>query len=197
MTGREIDLQPGERPKPILVPLAFDARSLLEQFAREMHQRQREAGPLLGSALAKARGQALRLSLVLELLWWCAEEGFSPPPARISLRAFTAAAALMRGYFVPMAARIDGEHAATAQDQNTAALARWILSSHAREVHVRHLQRTVRLSGLRKAGEIEQAAAALIAHYWLLPSEPREGFGPRSRHAYRVNPLLQLQQSRG
>jgi hypothetical protein len=58
-----------------LVPLAFDARTLLEQFAREMQDRQREAGPLLASALSKARGQALRLSLVLELLWWCAEEG--------------------------------------------------------------------------------------------------------------------------
>jgi hypothetical protein len=193
---REIELQPGNPPKPILVALASDARDLLEQFAREMQQGQREAGPLFASALAKARGHVLRLSLVLELLWWCAEEGFSPPPTRISARAFTAAAVLMRQYFVPIAARVYREHAATAQDQNTAALARWILSSHAREVHVRHLQRTVRLSGLRKAGQIEQAAAALIAHYWLLPSEPREGFGPRPRHAYRVNPLLQSRQSR-
>ena len=84
---REIQLQPGEPPKPILVPLAFEARSPLEQFAREMQQRQLEAGPLFGSALAKARGQALRVSLLLELLWWCAEEGFSPPPTQISLRA--------------------------------------------------------------------------------------------------------------
>src|ERR1051325_3672961 len=91
-----------------------------------MQQRQREAGPLFASALAKARGQALRLSLVLELLWWCAEEGFAPPPTGISLRAFTAAAALMREYFLPMAARVYGEHATTAQDQNAAALARWI-----------------------------------------------------------------------
>src|SRR5438067_11080154 len=97
---REMELQPGNPPKAILVPLAFDARDLLEQFAREMQQRQREAGPLLVSALAKARGHVLRLSLVLELLWWCAEEGFSPPPTRISLRAFASAAALMREYFV-------------------------------------------------------------------------------------------------
>src|ERR1051325_3973196 len=133
---REIELQLGEPPKPILVPLALDARRALEQFAREMQDRRIDAGPLFASALAKARGQALRLSLVLELLWWCAEEGFLPPPTGISLRAFTAAAALMREYFLPMAARVYGEHATTAQDQNTAALARWILSSHAREVHV-------------------------------------------------------------
>src|ERR1044071_8768168 len=93
---REIELQPGNPPKPILIPLAFDARDLLEQFAREMQQRQRDAGPLFASALAKARGQVLRLSLVLELLWWCAQQGFSPPPTRISFRAFAAAAALDR-----------------------------------------------------------------------------------------------------
>ena len=190
---REIELQPGEPPKPILVPLAFDARDLLEQFAREMQQRQREAGPLFASALAKARGQVLRLSLVLGLLWWCAEEGFSPPPTRIGLRSLGAAAALMREYFVPMAAQVYGEHAVTAQDHN---LARWILSSHAREVHVRHVQREVRLSGLGRADQIEQAAAALIAHGWLLPPVPRARFGPRPRHAYRVSPLLQLRQSR-
>src|SRR5437763_11225918 len=93
---REMELQPGEPPRPILVPLAFDARTALEQFAREVQQGQHAAGPLLASALAKARGQALRLSLVLELLWWCAEEGFSPPPTRISYRAFASAATLMR-----------------------------------------------------------------------------------------------------
>ena len=165
------------------------------QFGRDP-QRQRDPGPRLASALAKGRGQALRLSLVLELLWWCAEEGFSPPPTRITVPAFAAAATLMREYFGPMAARVYGEHAATPRDGNAATLARWILSSHAREVHVRHLQREVRLSGLRRAGEIEEAAAALIAHYWLFPSEPREGLGPRPRHAYRVNPLLQSRQSR-
>ena len=188
---REIQLQPGEPPKPILVPLAFEARSPLEQFAREMQQRQLEAGPLFGSALAKARGQALRVSLLLELLWWCAEEGFSPPPTRISFRAFAAAAALMREYFVPMAARVYAEQAATTPDHNAATLARWILSSHPREVHVWHVQREVRLSGLSTAGDIEQAAAVLIAHGWLLPPVPATRFGPRLRHAYRVNPLLQ------
>ena len=41
--------------------------------AQDMQRRQQEAGPFLSSALGKARGQALRLSLILELLW-CSEE---------------------------------------------------------------------------------------------------------------------------
>src|SRR5438067_982643 len=159
---REMELQPGNPPKAILVPLAFDARDLLEQFAREMQQYQPAAGPLLASALAKARGQALRLSLVLELLWWSTEEGFSPPPTRISYRAFASAATLMREYFVPMAARAYGDEKPTAWDQNAATLARWILRARPREVHVRHLQREVRLAGLRTAPEIHAAAEALI-----------------------------------
>src|SRR5437763_5190024 len=69
--------------------------------------------------------------------------------------------------------------------QIAATLARWILSSHAREVHARHVQREVRLSGLGTAGEIEQASAALIALGWLLPPAPAARFGPRARHAYR------------
>src|SRR5205085_7118478 len=118
-------------------------------------------------ALAKARGQVLRVSLVLGLLWWCAEEGFSPPPTRISLRAFAAAATLMGEYFVPMAARVYGENTATAREQNAATLARWILAVHPPEVHVRHLQRQVRLPGLRTASEIQDAAETLAVHAWL------------------------------
>ena len=59
--------------------------------------------------------------------------GFSPPPTRISARAFTAAAVLMREYFVPMAARVYGENTVTASYQNAATLARWILHARPRE----------------------------------------------------------------
>ena len=59
---------------------------------REMQQRQTNAGGLLRSALGKARGQALRLALVFEMLWWCCEDGMAAPPAQISARAFAAAA---------------------------------------------------------------------------------------------------------
>jgi hypothetical protein len=43
---------------------------------------------MLRSAFGKARGQALRLALVIEMLWWCGEEGMSqleePPPSMTS-----------------------------------------------------------------------------------------------------------------
>jgi hypothetical protein len=79
------------------------------------------------SALGKARGLALRLSLVLEFLWWCGEGGMSAPPTQISLKAFAAAACLMTDYFMPMAERVFGDAGATEQDRNAATLARWII----------------------------------------------------------------------
>jgi hypothetical protein len=98
----------------------------------------------------------------------------------------------MREYFVPMASRVYGEHAVTAQDQNAATLARWILAVRSPEVHVRDLQRQVRLPGLRSAAEIHHAAQALVIRGWLLAPIPRSHFGPRPRHAYRINPRLRL-----
>src|SRR5260370_7389083 len=96
----------------MMVPLTDEGREMIEALGREMQQRQARAGGLLRSAIGKARGQALRLALVLELLWWCGEDGMTPPPVQIGTRAFAAAATLMADYFFPMAAR-PSAHAAT------------------------------------------------------------------------------------
>jgi hypothetical protein len=57
-----------------------------------VYQRQVFAGGRMRSALGKARGQALRLSLGLEFLWWCAKTGTTAPPTHISISAITEAA---------------------------------------------------------------------------------------------------------
>src|SRR5260221_11036666 len=80
---RELDLQPGDRLSPMMVPLTDEGREMIAAFGREMQQRQARAGGLLRSAIGKARGQALRLALVLELLWWGGEDAITPPPVRV------------------------------------------------------------------------------------------------------------------
>ena len=187
---RELDLRPGDPPSPIMVPLTDEARAMMETFGAEMQDRQSTAGGPLRSALGKARGQALRLALVLEMLWWCGEDGMAPPPAQISPRAFAAAALLIGDYFMPMAERVYGDAATTATDRNAATLARWIKSKRPAEVHVRHLQRDSRLPGLTKADTIHAAAAVLIEAGWLRGPEPGAVFGHRGREAYAVNPRL-------
>jgi hypothetical protein len=56
----------------------------------------------------------------------------------------------------------------TIEDERTAAtLARWIFDERPTEIHVRHLQRTVRLPGLRTAGLIKKAANELVPNHML------------------------------
>jgi len=187
---RKLDLQPGDPPQPIMISLTNEARAMIEEFGREMQERQSSAGGLMRSALGKTRGAALRLALVLEMMWWCSEEGMAPPPSAVSARAFAAAASLVGDYFVPMAERVYGDAAASREDRNAATLARWIMREHPAEVHVRRLQREVRLPGLRNADDIHAAALVLIDADWLsLPARGAE-FGQRGRSAYPINPRL-------
>ena len=101
-----------------------------------------------------------------------------------------AAASLISDYFIPMAERSYGSHTLTPRDGNAAKLARWILVTRAAEVHIRHLQREVRLPGLRTAAQIREAAEKLVARSWLSPPRRNTQFGARPRVAYSVNPWL-------
>jgi hypothetical protein len=187
---RELDLKPGDPPSPIMVPLTPEGLRHLREFGRDMQSRRVNAGGLLRSAFGKARGTALRLSLVLEWLWWCGQEGLGLPPDSISQRAFVAAATLVADYFMPMAERVYGDGPATDTERRAATLARWIIEERPSEVHVRHLQRKVRLPGLRAAAQIKTAADALIEADWLRAPAKGTGFGQRGRIVYLVNPKL-------
>jgi hypothetical protein len=187
---RELDLAPGNPPNPILMPLAADAQRLMEEFGAEMEARLDQAGGLLRSGFGKARGAALRLSLVLEWLWCCAKADMSLPPDGISKHAFAAAATLVGEYFMPMAERVFGDAGAIDVERDAATLTRWILKERPDEVHVRTLLREVRLPGLRSAEQIKKAADLLVEADWLR-APAKTVFGqPRSRVAYPVNPRL-------
>jgi hypothetical protein len=189
---RQLDLAPstapGESSHPVHVPLVETALPLLEVLGREMQTRQATASGLMRSAFGKARGLALRLSLLMEMLWWAAGEGISPPPKVISQQAFLAAATLVAEYFMPMAERVYGDAAASESDRKAATLARWIVKARPTEVYVRHVLREVRLPRLKTAEDIHEAARVLIEADWL--RDPPAGGGKRPRMAYPVNPKV-------
>jgi hypothetical protein len=185
---RELDFAPGNPPSPIFMPLAPDARQLMVRFAQEMATNLKESGGLLRSAYGKARGAALRLSLVLEWLWFCGEAGMVMPPDVISVKAFAAAMTLIGEYFMPMAERVFGDAAASCDERGAATLARWIFKQKPEEVHVRSLLREVRLPGLRSAEQIKGAAKLLVDADWL--RAPNVGFGTQRKVSYAVNPRL-------
>jgi len=185
---RLLDLRPGNPPTPIYIPLTEASRHQLLRFGKQIQHERQNTGGLLRSAYGKMRGTALRLSLILEYLWWCAKDGFALPPDSISERAFAAAATLVAEYVLPMATRVYGDAGAVEDERSAATLARWIFYEHPTEVHVRHLQRHVRLPGLRTAGLIKKAANELVDADWL--RAPPKGFGVQSKVAYPVNPKI-------
>lgn len=174
---------------PIMVPLTSETHNDMRDFARDMQSRQRFTGGLMSSALGKARGLALRLSLIFECLWWCAEDGMRPPPAEISRRAFAAAAEFVADYAMPMAERAYGDAAAPKAERDAATLARWIVANRPKEIQGRALQRDVRLPGLSDAESIRAAAAVLEGDGWFLSSAKPAGAG-RPRVAWAINPAL-------
>ena len=176
---------------PIMVALDATALPDLEEFGREMQNRQQQAGGLMRSAFGKARGTLLRLSLVIEYLWWCGRAGYDPPPSVISCSAFAAAAKLVADYLMPMAERVYGDAAASDAERRVATLARWVLKTQATEVHIRHLQRKVRLPGLRDAATIKDTCERMVEAGWLIA--PKIGYGAERKVAYRVNPLVLAQ----
>jgi len=190
---RLLDLAPGATPdetaRPIMVPMTSEARDLIRDFGSVMQARQTEAGGLMVSTIGKARGLALRLSLVLQYLWWCAEPGYAAPPTEISKQAAGAACMLVEEYLLPMAERVFGDAATTAEERNAAALARWIFKTRTEAVNTRKLQREIRLPGLDTAEAIRAACAALVEACWL--TEPRRpGVGGRPSSTYGVNPAV-------
>jgi hypothetical protein len=186
---RMLEMTAAPVPEPIRVPLNSKARELMVKFARDMQKAKKNAGGLLKSAYGKARGLALRLSLVLEFLWWCGRDGADAPPTTISVDAFTTATKLLTEYFLPMAELVFGDAAVLPVERNTATLARWIIKSGAKEVHLRTMQRKVRLPDLRVAEDIRAACEALVDADWLVPPPPGSNQG-RARVAYKVNPRV-------
>jgi Protein of unknown function (DUF3987) len=179
----------GLPPSPICVPLCESARARLENFGQDMQAKQESNGGLLVSALGKARGLVLRLSMVIEHLWWAGQDGTSPAPAQISEAAFHSAATLVSDYLMPMAERVYGDAVATPQARNAATLARWIVKARPVEIYVRNLQRQVRLPGLGEAAQIHEACKVLVEAGWLRAPQPGTRDG-RARAAYPICPEL-------
>jgi hypothetical protein len=188
---RTLDLTASDDgPIPLMVPLDDAAAKRLVRFAELMQERGEATTGLLRSAIGKACGLTLRLSMVLEYLYWCGEDGYGAPPDRVAEDTLIAAARFVSEYVIPSAERTYSDATCTETDDNTTILARWIASARPAVVHVRDMQRNVRLSGLRDAKAIHAACAALIKAGWLGRPVPGRAFQHRGTKAYPISPRL-------
>jgi len=184
---RMLDLAAGEDGStPLLVMLDDAAAQCLVHFAQLMQERKEMTIGLMRSAIGKARGLVLRLSLVLEYLRWCGEDGYTAPPDTITEDALIAAAKFVSEYAMPAAERTYGDAACPQADRNLTTLARWIAKQRPNAVHVRDMQRNIRLPGLVTADAIHAACTALIEAGWLGMPAPG-GFQQKPRGVYPVS----------
>ena len=160
----------------------------MEHFARDMQAAEEGAQGLLKSSMGKARGQVLRLALVLEYLRWCADEG-DAEPSQVTCEAMQAAVDLVRSYVLPMAARVLGDASVPAEERNARTLAEWIMRERPAVVNVSSIRDGARLPGLRESEPVKQACRFLADARWLSAPEPN-GTPGRPRGDWVVNPLL-------
>ena len=138
---REVGDDDNKELVPVYVPLRPDAVDLLEAFGQEMQRRETTISGLLLSAYGKARGHVLRLSLVLEYLWWCGRNDGTWEPTQVSVEAMQAAITLVRDYFLPMAERVYGDAAATPAECDAKALAGFIVARRLDRLNLRELRK--------------------------------------------------------
>jgi hypothetical protein len=174
---------------PAYVHLSFAGRAVLADFARDMQTREANASPLYKSSLGKARGQALRLSIVLEYLWWSASPPGTPEPKEISLAAIQAATGLMDAYFLPMGARVLGDATVPQEERNARTLAGWLMEHRPERINVSMIRDEARLHGLRETDAVKKACKFLEDARWLRVA-PLAGNRGRPRGDYLVNPKL-------
>ena len=145
----------------------------------------------LWQVTTKAPGQALRLALVLELLWWAGGSDELPEPEAVSAEALGAALTLIEEYFKPMLQRVLGEAALPVVDRHAAILARAIQQRKPTQINIRQVCRKWRLPGMREAEVVKAAVNALEDAGWLIALPAREGAtSGRKRQDYAVDPRI-------
>lgn len=181
----------GGEPSSVLMPFSDAAADVVVKAARAWGNREGQSAGLMLGALGKARGQMIRLAVVVELLRWCAETPEVEPPAEVGEEAAEAAAALLDCYFLPMAARAFGEGTVSVAERHGRTLLRHIIATGAAVVNERVIREMPGLPGLSSADAVKAAVAVLRAEDVLLPTPlPLEGKPGRPRSDHVVNPRL-------
>jgi len=170
-------------PIPSYVSASDEAAELLEGFAKSLAEQETQAHGLMKGIIGKARGQTLRLALVLEFLWWCGSN--HTEPTAIHRRVMEAAISLMATYFLPMAGRVLADVALPDDEKKARILAHWIVGTKPTMVNITAIRETAHLPGLRETEDVKRAVRFLCEANWLI-EVPHPGRAGRPRGDYMV-----------
>ncbi|GLS18758.1 hypothetical protein GCM10007874_17750 [Labrys miyagiensis] len=176
-------------PEPRYIQLTSEAEDFLEKYARSVAIRAHQATGVMAGALGKARGHVLRLSAVLEYLWWCIQPS-DTEPSKIGADAVLAASGIVDGYFLPMAERVFGDASIPLHDRLAMVLIRRLRDEGQSAFNARDL-RLSKGGPLRDAGAMDAACSALVESGVIRPAPGREGNTKgRSSKKFEVNRRL-------
>ena len=181
--------------EPMVLKLETAAADVFEAWIADNDAQVRNASGLYAGWLGKARGFALRLSLVIEMLMWAANG--RDEPERISVGSLTAALGILEDYLKPHSRRALADASLPKVEQQAAALARHIHANNLTRINLREIKRNPSTSSLKAAEDVEAAAEALVEAEWLRPAPSRAGGSVgRAKKDYDVNPAA-LEADRG
>ena len=189
-------LEFGRDPKtgdsiPVTLPIQADALDAFQDWREQHHASSQGVSGMMASAYGKMAGQALRLAIALELLWWAAGPDGTSEPAQVSGDALGAALDLIESYFRPMLARVLGEAALPAGDRLGATLAREIQRRRVDRLNATQVRREWRLPGLRESAQVMAAVGVLEEARWLKAIGERDGSTlGRKRLDFAVDPRV-------
>jgi hypothetical protein len=189
----EMAVNENGEPEPIVVPLTSDAVDALERFSQELAVRAMNVSGLYAGTLGKARGHALRLSCIIEFLWWASGQRETHPPATISINAVVTACAMMDEYFLPMAERVLGDAVLPDAERDAITLGRRLrqmLIEGQLTFNARELRRQI--GGRLREPKVMSAACAVLAEGGLVRSCPSRAGATKGRQKadYEINPWL-------
>lgn len=177
---------------PIILKLDAKADAIFDAYNRSVKEELRTgANSLLISFVGKTPGMAARLALVVEYLKW-AVNGTGPEPEQISGATMETVCAFLSDYSRPMAERVYGDAARTADDASAIRLAKWIKRNGCRRFNSRDdILRKSAVHGFKTAADLDGALSILTDHHWVRECGQRQGGGVgRKTKDYLVNPKV-------
>jgi hypothetical protein len=193
--GKRDEKVADSEPVPKVLPFAETAAETIQEWRVQVAAMEEGVEGLFCSWLGKLPGMAVRLAVVLEHLWWCAEKQPNPFPAAISERAAVAAIGFLEAYAIPMARRAFGDAARSQPERDAITLVKWLADSADSE----RLPGAVNARELRHIGVLpeknpvryEAALARLEGLNWVRPAPARQGENKgRPRKDWAINPRL-------
>jgi hypothetical protein len=170
-----------------VVSLADEATGSFQSWREQNAKAEVELSGHHLSHVGKLPGLVLRLSLILEYMWWSMSD--DPEPQAIGLRSVEHAVELVESYFKPMALRIYGGASRPVAERNAASILKRIKRDRLEIINARDILRSWRIPNLNSGKVISEALQVCVDGNYLRENPSRRGdITGQPRKDYIVNP---------